>query len=128
MIKQSDHVYLSGPMAGIKDENKSTFHEVETMIRERFSCNVINPAYLSELMGHDRSWEHYLTVDLALVRTSNVMILLDGWEHSPGARQEAAEAVICGLKIIKYEEIEAELGKMLAFSNPRELDVLDILE
>lgn len=109
MITKEDHVYLSGPMTGLKDENKSTFHEIETMIRERFQCNVINPAWLSELMGPDRSWEHYLTVDLALVRTSSVMVLLPGWENSPGAREEAAEAVITGVRVIKYSEIELEL-------------------
>lgn len=109
MIEQTDHVYLSGPMSGLKNENRTTFHDVELMIREKYGCNVINPAWLSELMGHDRTWEHYLTVDLALVRTSTVMVLLPNWESSPGAREEAAEAVLNGLRVIRFKQIEGEL-------------------
>lgn len=132
MIDITDHVYLSGPMSGIVDENKSSFHEVECMIRERFGCNVVNPAWLCELMGLDRKWEHYLTVDLALVRTSTVMVLLPGWEHSPGAREEAAEAVINGLRVIKYAEIEPELGQEPAVvidgGYPARHSLVDVLE
>lgn len=45
----------------------------------------------------------YMDIDLAMVRASDTIYMLEGWENSKGAAVEYHYAVYLGLKII-YEE------------------------
>lgn len=49
------------------------------------------------------TWRDYMKVDLALVRASNTVYMLSGWEESRGARVEERLARLLG-KPISYED------------------------
>lgn len=104
-ISAADHVYLSGPMSGLPELNAPAFHEAEERIQERYSCNVINPAFTGHLMGFDRTHENYMEVSLALVRTSSAVVMLPGWENSPGAKAERAEAESRGIPVFELAAV-----------------------
>lgn len=105
-IQPTDNVYLSGPMAGQPENNEPAFHAAEELIQKKFpGCNVINPVYLSNLMGFQRTREDYLKVAAELVRTSSVIVLLPGWQNSAGAMLERSVAIAAGLRIVKLEDL-----------------------
>lgn len=104
-IAAGANVYLSGPMSGLPDLNAPAFHQAEEELRERYRCNVVNPIFTSYLMGDDRSHADYLKVSLALVQTSDIVIMLPGWENSVGANAEYTEARRLGKTVFALGEV-----------------------
>ncbi len=104
-ISRASHVYLAGPMTGLPECNFPAFSEAEELVAARFHCNVINPAYLSYLIGEGRTHAHYLEVALAIVRTSDFLVMLPGWENSAGARTERATAEALGIPAAELAEV-----------------------
>lgn len=101
-------VYLSGKMTGLAEsEYKENFRKAELFYR---SCGyeVINPCKLSEVVlknKPDASYEDFMRVDLWALRNCTHIALLEGWESSPGARRERAEAERLGLEVMYYRTI-----------------------
>jgi len=80
----ADHIYLSGPMTGIKEFNRPRFNHVAVMLRER-GWKIINPAE-----GHEQKcWRDYLTRDITDMMTKcYALCQLEGCENSKGAQLE----------------------------------------
>ena len=101
-------VYLSGKMTGIEEsEYKEKFRKAEMFYR---SCEyeVVNPCNLSEIVLQrkpDASYEDFMREDFKAISGCTHIALLEGWENSPGAKREKAEAERLGLEIMFYEAI-----------------------
>ena len=98
-------VYLSGKMTGLAEsEYKEKFRNAEMFYR---ACGyeVINPCNLSEIVlkrKPNASYEDFMAEDLRALRSCTHIALLEGWESSPGARREKAEAERNRLAIMFY--------------------------
>ena len=101
-------VYLSGKMTGLEEsEYKENFRKAEMFYR---SCGyeVVNPCNLSEIVlkrKPDATYEDFLREDFKAISVCTDIALLEGWETSPGARREKAEAERLGLEIMFYKII-----------------------
>ena len=101
-------VYLSGKMTGLAEsEYKENFRNAEMFYR---ACGyeVVNPCNLSEIVlqrNPNASYEDFMREDLRALRSCTHIALLEGWETSPGARKEKAEAERLGLEIMFYKAI-----------------------
>ena len=101
-------VYLSGKISGLAEsEYKENFRNAEMFYR---ACGyeVVNPCNISEIVlkrKPDATYEDFMAEDLRALRSCTHIALLDGWESSPGARRERAEAERNGLGIMFYKII-----------------------
>lgn len=96
-------LYLAGPMTGIEDFNYPAFHAAAKALRAR-GYAVINPA---EAFGGDQalSFDTYMRYDLTcLLKDCDTIVVLDGWEKSPGAVLEVSVASALGYGILKLVE------------------------
>ena len=98
-------VYLSGKMTGLAEsEYTENFRNAEMFYR---ACGyeVVNPCNLSDIVlkrKPDATYEDFMAEDLRALRSCTHIALLEGWENSPGARREKAEAKMSGLAIMFY--------------------------
>lgn len=101
MIKKDDVVYISGPMSGIKEENKPEFNKMEEDLRNIFGCVVLSPA------RHPAGLEYETYMEYAMIDVdeADIIILLDNWEKSPGAAREINRALDTGKKILKPNQL-----------------------
>ena len=98
-------VFLSGPMTGLPDLNRKAFAEAEELCLSLGAKIAFNPR---EAWGHtdkDRSW--YMRRDLHRLTLSDgdepmfdLVVQLDGWEHSNGAWCESRVAEECGIPCV----------------------------
>lgn len=101
-------VYLSGKITGLSEEvYTKTFAKAEQHYK---TCGfeVVNPVHLSEIVllsKPDADYEDFMAEDIKALRGCTCIALLDGWEDSPGAQREKAEAERLGLEIMFYKEI-----------------------
>lgn len=88
-------VYISGPMTGLPNYNYPAFFAMEKKLNGEFpSCCVLNPANIDNLYNIDtisllppsRTW--YLTTAVQMLLECRIVVLLPGWEESPGALLE----------------------------------------
>lgn len=106
MNNQSDKkkvVFICGPMTGYENYNRDAFMRKEM---ELIDCGatVLNPAMLPDGLGH----EQYLTITRGMIRVSDAVCLLPGWEKSEGARQEMVYAMRLGIWPMGFDEAMRE--------------------
>ncbi|ELH0562712.1 DUF4406 domain-containing protein [Salmonella enterica] len=96
-------VFICGPMTGYENYNRDAFMQKQM---ELISCGatVLNPAMLPD--GLER--EQYLTITRGMIRVSDVICLLPGWENSSGARQEMVYAMRRGIWPMGFDEAMRE--------------------
>lgn len=89
-------IYISGPMSGLpREEYLRRFRERHVLL-ELDGWQVVNPAslapcrwpWLYRLLGYRRT----LAYDLYWLRRCTHLYMLDGWQHSKGARLERLTA------------------------------------
>ena len=101
-------VYLSGKMTGLEEsEYTENFRKAEIFYR---ACGyeVVNPCNLSDIVlkrKPDATYEDFMAEDLRALRSCTHIAMLEGWESSPGAKREKAEAERLGLEIMFYKAI-----------------------
>lgn len=88
-------VYLSGPMAGIPNNNFPAFMEFAARLRAE-GFEVVNPAELQDA----GSWEQCLRNDLREMVTCDAIALMPGWEKSRGANLELHVAHRIGMDVL----------------------------
>lgn len=81
-------VFICGPMTGYENYNRDAFRKKEEIL---IDCGAValNPARLPDGLEH----EQYLTITRGMIRVSDSVCLLPGWEDSKGARQEVIYAL-----------------------------------
>ena len=82
-------LYLAGPMTGQPEWGRPAFAAAAAQLRAA-GHRVTNPGELP--LDLARPWEDYLAETLWLILECQAVALLDGWEHSRGARLEVAWA------------------------------------
>ena len=107
----SNHViYISGQMSGITDFNFQLFIDMEYKLKNELSkCQILNP--ISHPAGLD--YEEYMKLDFAMIDQCDTVVLLPGWELSPGANREVAHAVNLGKNVITPKILHRILNKKL---------------
>lgn len=106
-------VYIAGPMTGLPDYNRAAFAEAEAMLAGTCdAAEVINPNELwRDADGSVPRWprEKFMRLDLGtLVNRADTVVLLDGWESSPGACVERAAAEACGIGVRTLADVQRE--------------------
>ncbi|WLP18211.1 DUF4406 domain-containing protein [Klebsiella michiganensis] len=90
-------IYIAGPMTGFPEFNRPAFHDAAAALKSNGHV-VLNPATLPDGL----SQFEYMDICLVMLRCSNAIYLLQGWESSAGARVEQALAEKLNLRRI-YE-------------------------
>jgi hypothetical protein len=102
--------YISGPMTGYPNDNRPAFGKVTAMLRA-LGHQVVDPTELDMVynspgdVGHGAPsplWRMFIVRDVAVILSSqfDVVVALDGWERSRGARMEIMAAVMCGTRVV----------------------------
>ncbi|GGD30623.1 DUF4406 domain-containing protein [Aureimonas glaciei] len=101
-------VYLSGPMRGIEDWNYPAFHAAAAKLRAA-GHRAFNPAEFP----HDGAMEEFpirqafASYAVFICTEADTIVLLPGWEKSPGANAELSLAKICRLEVVEYEDVNS---------------------
>ena len=101
-------IYLSGKISGLpKEKYILNFLQAEQYYKG-LGFEVVNPVTIGEKLLQekpDASYEDFMKLDLEALATCTAIALISGWEDSPGAAREKAEAERLGLEIMQYREI-----------------------
>jgi len=97
-------IYLSGPITGSSDF-AAVFNRVRQELEEGGKHQVINPAGLNGVASDGvLGYEDYMSLDEALIRKADALMLLPGWQNSPGCNRELGYAEALDLMIFEYYE------------------------
>lgn len=122
-------VYISGPMTGYPDMNQPEFRRVAKMVRDLGYPVVVPhdvegyphngdpcPVGYNEHMGKEKTAEHsgacYLRACLRALLTCDLVLLLDNWHRSVGARLEHETAVTCGIPTVSLTFFETQFNRV----------------
>lgn len=106
-------VYLSGPMSRHPNFNFDAFREAAEWLRPQ-GYSVFNPAEQGYGDGDpktgtvsDGDYQKFMREDIAAITRSDMIVMLEGWEQSKGARFELDVARKLGLKVryLKYLDL-----------------------
>ena len=104
-------VFISGPMSGIEHYNAPEFARAHAICREQGAVRVFDPTWewMNET-GEENTHEWYMRrcINALTNGTFDVLLQLDGWEDSEGARLEHDVAQACGIEVIELDELEGE--------------------
>lgn len=99
-------VYISGPITNNKNF-KTNFKRAEQWIKLQ-GHEVINPVAVAEVLPASLNYNHYMTIDAALLTAAEAIFLLEGWQDSPGALEEYRLAAGTNKKVLFETQQEAE--------------------
>jgi hypothetical protein len=104
-------IYLSGPMTGYPDFNYPAFRKAANIFRAQ-GLEVFDP---SECFDGDQtlSKETYMREDITAVLKATLVVTLDGWEESSGARLEVEVAKAIGVPVESYKDFIMKLAREL---------------
>jgi hypothetical protein len=93
--------YVAGPMTGLPDFNYPAFHAAAAQLRA-LGAATINPA--ENPVPPCGSWRGYMKLAVAQVAQCDVLVLLQGWESSKGARVEFQLACGLGMLVLPLDQ------------------------
>lgn len=109
-MRRPESVYIAGKMKGLPDNGAAAFAAAEQEL-QKLGLIVLNPAVFPNGLPGNR----YMPMCLSMVETASALILLEGWEDSPGARLEKAYAEYQGKPVYELREyIAMEVDKHVA--------------
>ena len=102
--------YISGPMTGYANYNRSAFEEAEELLKKHYP-KVINPLKLKDPEGltgdPEYDWTLYLARDMAIIsKKVSFLVMLPGWKNSRGARLEKQFADNLGIQVFFFEHFK----------------------
>lgn len=98
-------VYISGPMSGYPDYNRTAFSSGYTTLL-RLGHEPVSPAQPPGDCAAVLSWETYMRSALTDLVTCESVALLPGWEASRGARLEVHVAHGLGMTTLPIDQWE----------------------
>ncbi len=93
--------FISGPITKRLKTYQYAFADAQ-MVLEFLGYKVLNPAWLPKGLK-DKDYE---TVNDAMLSVADAIVLLPGWEKSPGARREARLAEELRKQIMTYGQLD----------------------
>ena len=102
-------VYLSGKITGLTKEEYTRNFKRAAQHYESAGFEVVNPCDLSEEVlqaNPDAGYEDFMARDLEALASCTHIALIAGWEDSPGAQREKAEAERLGLEIMQLKFVK----------------------
>lgn len=107
-------VYLSGPMTGLPEWNFPAFEAAASALRA-LGLTVLSPHEKDLADGFDPSGDGAgfdlraaLEWDVAAVLDSDAVVLLPGWEDSPGCAVEVLTAKSLGIPVLRLADVVAD--------------------
>lgn len=91
-------IYISGPMTGMPNLNRSAFNTVASLLRDA-GHTVLNPVEIGYGLPPAATWHDFMRADIAALCHADILVLLPGWERSDGAQLELHIAHRLGLEI-----------------------------
>ena len=79
-------IYLAGPMTGLPEHNTPAFDHAEALLTN-LGYTVLSPARMLREHPRDSIREH-LARDVEAICSADAIVLLPGWETSPGVALE----------------------------------------
>lgn len=101
--KKKPVAYIAGSITGLEDYKKAFAEAKDTLDKNGYSA--INPAALNDILHAEDSYEDYMDICLMLVEKADFLVLLPGWEKSPGANREMGYAKGLDKIVLTLEEI-----------------------
>lgn len=105
-------VYVAGPMTGLPRWNFDAFAEAAAWLRTR-GAEVTSPHEIDLADGFDPDSDgagfdlrRALERDVEEVLAADLVVLLDGWEDSPGALVEVLTAEGAGIPTVTLREVQ----------------------
>lgn len=95
-------IYISGPMTGLPDFNRSRFDEVARELRFR-GYVVLNPA--ENPLPRCGTWQGWMRMALRQLCKADCVVMLEGWQSSRGALMEKRLADDLGIPVQAYEGV-----------------------
>ena len=92
-------VYIAGKMTGLPDKGRAAFAQAERKLIN-MGHTVLNPAWLGEGLPK----KAYMPICLTMVQQAETVVLLDGWETSPGAMIEKLFAEYQEMPVFEFDE------------------------
>jgi hypothetical protein len=107
-------VYLSGPITGMRDDNRRNFlkaqNKIESALAHLPQLHVVNPNQLAEMVefkfagiNRDRfetvkpQWSDYMRYCISKLCEAQVLFFIKGWQKSKGATLERHIAETLGI-------------------------------
>lgn len=108
-------IYLSGKMTGLSEEEYTKLFAAAEKFYEAQGYKVINPVVLGKELeaifakfGDCKpSYEDYMNLDLAILKTCDKIAMLPTWIDSDGAEREMKHAICNLIPVEHYEEERA---------------------
>jgi hypothetical protein len=105
-------IYISGPITGIKDNNREAFYGMETRLKNNFNrikniapYEIINPIRIAYEVNYKKrferfppKWEDYMRACIAELCRADCIIFLPGHKKSKGSNLEKAISEKLGIK------------------------------
>ena len=96
-------IYIAGRVTG-KDSYWTAFEEAESLIKGAFgwgNVTILNPTVLPI----DFEYVKAMNITTAMVKESDMVVMLDDWKQSKGATLERNLAEVLGIEIVEIAEI-----------------------
>ena len=94
-------LYLSGPITGIRDDNKPAFDAAAAALRAA-GYKVFNP--LENGLPRNAPWEQHMRADLAQMMVCDALAVLPGAHFSRGSKMEMDLAMQLGIMPVRAVE------------------------
>ena len=98
-ILPNQTVYLSGPMTGLPDYNRTAFN-MRAEAFKKLGYTVLNPADISVTHGTDKAYEFYLKRSLQMMLQADVVYVFGEYKNSKGVFAELYLARMTGMTVI----------------------------
>lgn len=98
-MKNTDKkIFISGAISSKMDTYKKDFADFEESLRKMGFKNIMSPAVLP---SEGFSYENYMAITDAMLKSCNVVVFMDGWQESKGCKIEYEGAISCGMILLE---------------------------